>query len=352
VSHDGTIRHRQIATGDLVNDKKQAARKDFIHAGQVAFSPDNTRLAVCDEYALSLKDLETGEVITRIDFQGNSIGTVDFTPDSQTLIVFMKDFVRFIDASTGLERSSLKTPREWTGSFAFSCDGKYIAWGETNSSPPQGLLSSLVKFLDLEWEEDTVRIQDLAVVLNSGEKRRHEAKTEAAKGLLEAEIIVNQQSFDCSLGGRTAEEFSDLIGSGDYPPGPRVNLIFKLRNVSNQKVTLFNPDKKLSTLYLFGPGAMNLPLLSSQQFAPFGLGGPSPEYLTLGPGDSYSFSVANLAGSWDFHRYWLIPGEYTVRALYSCCVSPAPEGAFKIGDGFGSISIWTTPLKINVVASK
>jgi WD40 repeat protein len=143
VSHDGTIRHRQIATGDLVNDKKQAARRDFIHAGQVAFSPDNTRLAVCDEYSLSLKDVETGEVITRIDFQGNSLGKVIFTPDSQTLMVFMEDFVRFIDASTGLERSSLKTPREWTGSFAFSCDGKSIACGEKNTSPPEGLLSSI-----------------------------------------------------------------------------------------------------------------------------------------------------------------------------------------------------------------
>src|SRR4029077_9211099 len=109
------------------------------------------------------------------------------------------------------------------------------------------------------------------------------------------------------------------------------------------------------SLYLFGPGALNLPLYSSQQFAPFGQIAPlrpPPEYLTLGPGNSYSFSVADLAGSWNSRRYWLTPGEYTVRALYHCNVSPAPEGAFKIGDGFGSIYIWTAPLKIKVVASK
>lgn len=352
VSHDGTIRHRQIPTGELVSDRKQAARTDFIHAGQVAFSPDKTRLAVSDGYTLSLKDVETGEVITRIDFQGNSIG-VDFTPDSQTLMVITNDFIRFLDASTGLERFDFKIPREWTASLAFSCDGKFIACGDKITSPP-GLLTSLLKFLDLEWEEDILRIQDMATVLKSAEKPTHEAKTEPGKGLLQAEIIANQQTFECSLGGRTPEEFSDLIGSEEeeYPPGPRVNLTFKLRNVSNQKVTLFNPDKKLSTLYLFGPGAMNLRPLSSQQFAPFGLGGPPPEYLTLGPGDSYSFSVADLAGSWDSRRYWLTPGEYTVRALYHCCISPAPEGAFKIGDGLGSIWIWTSPLKINVVASK
>src|SRR5207244_8236264 len=122
-------------------------------------------------------------------------------------------------------------------------------------------------------------------------------------------------------------------------------------NVSNQKVMLFNPDKKLSSLYLFGPGAVNIPSYSSQSLAVFP-GGPPPEYLTLAPGDSYSFSYADLAGSWDLRHYWLIPGEYTVRARYFCSVSPAPEGAFKIGDGFGCISIWSAPLKITVVASK
>jgi len=69
VDHDGTIRGRQIATGDLVNDREQPARKDFIYVQQAAFSPDGKRLAVCDRYTLSFKDVETGEAITRIDFR-------------------------------------------------------------------------------------------------------------------------------------------------------------------------------------------------------------------------------------------------------------------------------------------
>src|SRR5207247_9239874 len=130
--------------------------------------------------------------------------------------------------------------------------------------PHKILVCSFCKFLRLYWEENVVRIQDLAVVLKSGEKPSREAKNELGKGVLQAEIIANQQTFECSLGGRTAEEFSDRIGSGDYPPEPRVNLIFKLRNVSKQNVTFFNPDKRLSSLYLFGPEAMNLPLYSLQ----------------------------------------------------------------------------------------
>jgi len=357
VNHDGTIRRRQITTGDLVNDRKQAAPRDFIYVQQAAFSPDGRRLALCDEYTLSLKDVETGEVITRIDFQGDAIGSVDFTPDSQTLAVVTRGehglggFIRFIDANTGLERSDFKTTREWTGSLAFSCNGHFIAFGENNALLSKNIVRSFCKLLGLYWEENVVRIQDLAVVLKSAEKPTHEAKTQPGKGVLQAEIIANQQTYECNLGGRTAEEFSDRIGSGNYPPGPRVNLIFKLRNVSNQNVTLFNPDRALSSLYLFGPGAMNLPLYSHQTGV--GPGGPPPEYLALAPGDSFSFPVTELSGEWDSSRYWLTPGEYTIRACYFCCVSPAPEGASMLFDSqYGCISVCTAPLKINVVASK
>src|SRR5262249_2364920 len=157
---------------------KQAARKDFIYVERVAFSPDRKKLAVCDEYTLSLKNVETGETITRLDFQGDSIGSAVFTPDSRTLAVVPRGlgwgafirFIRFIDASTGLERCDFKTTREWTGSLAFSCDGKFVALREMNASPPKGLLSSLCKFLGLDWKDDMLRIQDLATVLESGEK--------------------------------------------------------------------------------------------------------------------------------------------------------------------------------------
>jgi hypothetical protein len=223
--------------------------------------------------------------------------------------------------------------------------------GEKNDSPLEGLLGSLFKFLDLEWKEDMIRIQDLAMVLKSAKKPTHEPKNERAKELLQGEIIANQQTYEYSLDGRTAEEFSDLIGSGEYPPGPRVNLIFRLRNVSSQNVTLFDPDKQLSSLYLFGPGAMNLPLYSRQTGV--GPGGPPPEYLTLAPGDSFSFPVSKLSGDWDSYRYWLTPGEYSIRACYFCSVSPPPEGSDVFPSGrFGCITLWTAPLKITVVASK
>jgi hypothetical protein len=76
----------------------------------------------------------TGEVITRIDFQGDEIGSVDFTPDNQALAVVTKGehglggFIRFIDAGTGLGRSDFKIPRAWSGALAFSSDGKSSAF--------------------------------------------------------------------------------------------------------------------------------------------------------------------------------------------------------------------------------
>jgi hypothetical protein len=79
---------------------------------------------------------------------------------------------------------------------------------------------------------------------------------------------------------------------------------------------------------------------------------PPPSDVTLAPGVSYSFPVTTLHGYGESNRYWLVAGEYTVRAEYSCFISPAPQGASKSYDNSGHISIWSAPLKIKVEESQ
>jgi hypothetical protein len=327
VSHDGTIRHRQVATGDLIDLGKRIAKGDFIYVQEAAFAPNGKRLAVCDEYTLCLKDTETGATLRRLEFQGNFVDSLAFSPDSKTLAVGTGNLIRFVNATTGRELCCWKTSRERTGSLAFSCDGKFVAWGE----------------------EKLIMIQELAALLRAGERTTPQAKTEPGGVPLQAQLIAIQDTYEFNLDGRTAEEFSNLLGSGDFPPSPQVSLILKLCNSSNQKVTIRNPESELESLYLFGPGAINLPL-ASRQTAVNSV--PVPKLVTLLPGESYSFPVRLLKGSADFSRYWLLPGKYTVRANYFCTISPAPKGARDATDGFGFVWIWSSPLELGVVQTK
>src|SRR5260370_26127503 len=153
-------------------------------------------------------------------------------------------------------------------SLAFSHDHTYVAWGDY----------------------ERMNIKSLATILTSGEKIRDRPITEPEDVPLLAEIIPNQETFECSLGGRTAEEFSGLLGAGGLPPGPPVNLIFKLKNSSDRKVTLYDPDKVVMNMYLFGPGAMNLSLRSCQTGV--GPGGPPPNYVSPAPRCAFSFPLS------------------------------------------------------------
>jgi WD40 repeat protein len=335
LSHDGMISHRQAANGDAIMERKELRRKDFIHVERASYSFDGKKLAMCDGYTLCLKEVETGATINRLDFQGYSIDSLTFSPDSKVLAVRTESIIRFVDAITGKEQCSWKSSDEGGRSLAFSADGKLLAWDENGQ----------------------VRMEDVARMLNGGQKSRGGLpKTEPEDVPLRAEIIANRDVFECNLTGHSPEQFSELMVSGKVPWESPASFLFKLRNSGDQRVTLYDPDQELSSLYLLGPGAINLPLVSVPILRVFGIpkDAGAPKIVTLAPGETYSFPITITKSTGDYVKYyrsWLLPGEYIIRGKYSCAIGSSADRVPNTRELFDFVTIWSSPLRIKVVKS-
>jgi nitrite reductase/ring-hydroxylating ferredoxin subunit len=329
VSHDGRVRHFDAATGKCIGPAKEPSRKNFMYAHSVVFSPDCKWVAVCDECSICLKDLDSGTTTQRMDFEGKWATLLGFTEESNFLAVTTDKTLQFIDTKTG--QTSVIKPKKGRSFAALSPDGKFIA---------------------CSGEDKSLRIGKTVALVNRDTHITQAVETTPENLPIQAELLSRKDSYELDLGGLTPDEASNLIGKCKFPPGPAVDLVFKLRNISNQKITLRDPGSKLKSVHLFGEGAINIRIDAKQT----GIGPdstmPKTEYVSLAPGECYSFLVTKLRGEYDDGRYWVLPGEYSVRALYECVLSPAPKGADDARDGFGYVSLWTATAKLRVVEAK
>jgi hypothetical protein len=163
---------------------------------------------------------------------------------------------------------------------------------------------------------------------------------------VEARLVANKATYPLDLGGLSAEEFQKKLQ--DTPPAaPQVDLTLELVNTSDKDVQIrVGGTMNIITLDLKGPGA--------QTIAKKGL---QPRFIiasktvTLAPGKSAQVPITSLAyglRGLTHAAYWTAPGEYALAASYQTALKPAPEGARDAGDGFGAVTLTSTPVKIMV----
>lgn len=319
VSHDGRVSRWDTVTGKVINSGPRTPRTDFIHVADAAFAPAAGMVALHDRYMVSLREAATGRQVRRLAF-ARGVEGVALSPDGRVLAVCADGGIWFFNGITGQDRGWRKSG----GAVAFSADSRYIA----------------------HVEEGAVVVREVSEVLAGAGRPPAPSFADPPGMPLTAELIAKEDTYVLDLGGRTPEEFSEHIIADSLPSPPRVDLVFRLCNRSDQKLALsplWQPE-----LFLTGEGAINLTYSYQTGYLP----GSGPRPVTLGPGESHSVSLASVKLEAGGVSYWLLPGEYTVHARYKVSVSPAPKGAKPESDGSAYIRVRSAPLKLKVVEAR
>ena len=105
-------------------------------SGNIAFSPDNTRLAVATSIGIWMYDSHTREelnLLTLSTLTGN-VRSLAFSPDGSTLASGRDETVRLWDVATGKHKATLTGHTGWVRSIAFSPDGCTLASGSEDQT--------------------------------------------------------------------------------------------------------------------------------------------------------------------------------------------------------------------------
>jgi hypothetical protein len=200
----------------------------------------------------------------------------------------------------------------------------------------------------------------LLVIVGVGQIVSQEAKDKGkGKGApagapIELRLTGKKTTYVLDLGGQTAAEFKKQIEEADKtgkaPPAPAVDLALEFRNTSDKDVQLWiEGDSTQLTLKLKGPAAVN----NVRKRLAVTLDFRAPKTITVPAGKSYILPIKSLANGFrniTAASYWLEPGEYALTASYKTALSPAPKGSTDAGEGFGNITLTSSPLKLKVEA--
>jgi hypothetical protein len=171
---------------------------------------------------------------------------------------------------------------------------------------------------------------------------------------VELRLTAKKTTYTFGLGGQTAAEFKKQIEDSDKtgkaPAPPAVDLALEFRNTSDKEVKIWiEGDATQLTLDLKGPGAVN----NVRKKLAVTLDFRAPKTITLAPGKSYVLPIKSLAHGFrniTAASYWVEPGDYTLTASYKTGISPAPKGSTDAGEGFGTLVLTSSPLKLKVQA--
>ena len=108
-------------------------------SGNIAYSPDGTRLAVASSIGIWLYDTATHQEVALLTGHTDDVISVAFSPDGSTVASGSRDeTVRLWDAVTGQEKATLTGHAGITGagvnSVAFSPDGSTVASGSRDGT--------------------------------------------------------------------------------------------------------------------------------------------------------------------------------------------------------------------------
>ena len=98
--------------------------------GDIAYSPDGTRLAIASSVGIWIYDAHTGEELSLLTGHTHSVNSVSFSPDGSTLASGGNaGTVRLWDANTGEPLHTLTGDTSSVNSVSFSPDGSTLASG-------------------------------------------------------------------------------------------------------------------------------------------------------------------------------------------------------------------------------
>ena len=99
-------------------------------SGNIAYSPDGTRLAVASAIGIWLYDTSTHQEVDLLTGHTAEVESVSFSPDGRTIASGSGDTtIRLWDAATGAHNKTLTGHDASVNSIAFSPDGRTLASG-------------------------------------------------------------------------------------------------------------------------------------------------------------------------------------------------------------------------------
>ena len=173
---------------------------------------------------------------------------------------------------------------------------------------------------------------------------------------LELSITGKTLKFTLDTGGLTPAEYKQKIEDSPKPRGgrppatPTVDLTLEIKNTSDKAVMVWSGgDSVVIELELKGKGAVTAnPMLAfTREFR-------LPTAVEIAPGKSLSIPVKSLTSGFrgaSKFTYWTAPGDYELVATFKTGMTPPPKDA-KENDGFGEVTLTSSPLKLTVEEKK
>jgi hypothetical protein len=324
VTRDGAVQHWDVSTGRQVGTGNPARPRDFMFVENARASSDGAVVALADGGGCgAVKSGRNGAILHR------GPGEYSVSADGKTYLCYRDEAVLF-DAQSGKELGRL----EYGGKL--SPDGKLLAKCTDRFVSPGRYFASLH-----DSSLTVSRVDDLV------QHYRPKGTPDRKAAPLEATLVSRKEFYTLDLGGRTAADFARKVNLNQdlHPPAaPEIDLELTLRNVSDESVSITVPVT--IGVALSGDGAMNHPEVPGQQWG----SSPPTEPRYLSPGESCTVPI-KLMGEGEKHgrhSYWLLPGEYTLYATCSVCVSPPPKDSYLSG----MIDVEPAPLRLKVAAAE
>ncbi|MBY0527531.1 MAG: WD40 repeat domain-containing protein [Gemmataceae bacterium] len=321
VSRYGVVSHWSM-TPSMGNQAKDCANsKTYLYVENVAYDPTFSSIALSDAGTVCAKDARTNNVLWTMKAH-DEVVAMAYSPDGKLLAIGECDRgILLVAATSGKKVAWIRSVVGIGCSLTFSADGKYCAWGERGRiliKPTEGLLVS----------------KDRAPGFES---------TTPIGVSLDARIVVDQDTYELDLAGKSSCQFARLICSNNPPQMPQVKLGVALKNNGDKPIELRSKQVRMS-FHLYGPGAMNRPHILQAEFANEA---EDPSAVRLDPGKEHMVPIHNL-DSWIAKSYWVVPGHYLLSASIWTQVSPSPKGADDAGEAFGYVTIRTAPVKLRI----